>query len=116
KNISENAARVKRKPCSYVNGGTTSVSSQKILGTGRSLSLHRSRRRRLFARDVAFSDRHFLFQSNFVFRFGNSHQPMVEPANNVLEPFDPVPRLSRTRKLVRFVRESHHHCGNFEKL
>jgi hypothetical protein len=56
----------------------------RVLRRLRSIALSASRRSRLPAREVAFSDRHFLFRRNFVFRFGNSHQPMIEPANNVL--------------------------------
>src|SRR3989442_7061681 len=41
---------------------------------------------------------------------------MVEPADDVLQAFDPMPRLTGSRQLVRFVREPHHYTGNFPEL
>src|ERR1700694_2230129 len=61
-------------------------------------------------------DRYFFFRSDFVFRFGHAHQPVIEPADNILQPFDPMPRLSGTRQLVRFIWKTHHHRRNFAEL
>src|SRR5258708_38705667 len=41
---------------------------------------------------------------------------MIEPTNNVLQSLDPMPRLTGTRELVRFIGEPHHHRRNFPKL
>ena len=41
---------------------------------------------------------------------------MVEPANNILQSLDPVPRLPRTRKLVRFVGKTYHDRRDFAEL
>src|SRR5207247_1582373 len=71
---------------------------------------------RLLAWHGAFFGWHFLFRCDFVFRFGNSHQPVVEPANNILQPLDAMPRLTRARKLVRFIGKTHHHRRNLAKF
>jgi hypothetical protein len=59
---------------------------------------------------------HFFFWSDFVFRFRHAHQPMIEPAHNVLQSLDPMPWLTGARELVGFVWEPHHHRRNLSKL
>jgi hypothetical protein len=53
--------------------------------------------RRLFAWRVSFFARHFLLRGNIVFGLGYPHQPMVEPADDVLESLDTMPWLARAR-------------------
>ena len=53
--------------------------------------------RRLFAWHFFFLAGHFLLRGDIVFGFGYSLQPMVEPADDVLESLDAVPRLTRAR-------------------
>src|SRR6478672_12835976 len=36
-------------------------------------------------------------------------QPLVHPADDVLQPLDAVPRLARAGELVGLAREAHHH-------
>src|SRR6266576_5400876 len=60
--------------------------------------------------------RHLFLRSDFVFRFRNSHQSVVKPADNVLQPLDAMPRLTGAGKLVGLVRETHHYSGNFAEL
>src|SRR5712671_7359806 len=59
---------------------------------------------------------HLFLRRNFVFRFRNSHQPVVKPPDNVLQPLDAMPRLAGAGKLVRLVRETHHDGGNLAEL
>jgi hypothetical protein len=40
----------------------------------------------------------------------NAHDPFIEPAYNILQTFDAMPRLSRTRELVSLARKDNH-CG-----
>src|SRR5215475_9461667 len=47
-----------------------------------------------------------------VFGFRHTHQPFIEPTDDVLQALDPVPGLSRPRKLVRLVRKANHDGGN----
>src|SRR6266404_6409473 len=61
-------------------------------------------------------DRYLFFRRHFVFRVGHAHQPMIEPADNILQSFHPMPRLTGARKLVRLVWKTHHDCRNFAKL
>src|SRR4030095_3856333 len=37
---------------------------------------------------------------------------LVEPVQDMLQPFDAMPRRARTRQFVGFVRETHHDCRN----
>src|SRR5216684_2361054 len=39
----------------------------------------------------------------------HSPEPLIHPPDDVLQAFDAVPRLARSRKLVVFARESDHH-------
>src|SRR6185369_504359 len=39
-----------------------------------------------------------------------AEDPFIEPADDVLQTLDAMPRLSGTRQLVRLVREANHHC------
>src|SRR5438477_11033587 len=66
--------------------------------------------------DLLVPYRNFFFWCDFVLRFGNAEQPMIEPAQNILQSLNPVPWLARSRELVRFVREPHHHRRDFAKL
>src|SRR5712692_7541659 len=75
-----------------------------------------SRRGRLFSGNGIWPDRHFFLRRNFVFRFGHAHQPMIEPADNIFQSLDAMPRLAGTRKLMRFVRETHHYRRDLAKL
>src|SRR5204863_7413618 len=59
---------------------------------------------------------YFFLRCNFVFWLCTSHQPVVKPADNMLQPFDAMPRLARAGKLVRLVREPHHHRRNLAEL
>src|SRR5438309_2098934 len=38
----------------------------------------------------------------------HAHQIFIEPADDVLQPLDAMPRLAGARKLVRFAGEAHH--------
>src|SRR5580693_5735979 len=69
-----------------------------------------------FRRLSILPNRRFFFRCNFVFRFCHAHQPMVEPANDVLQPLDSMPRLTGARKLMRFVRKTNHHRRNFSEF
>src|SRR5438874_10009763 len=60
--------------------------------------------------------RYFFLRRNFVFRLGNTHQPVIKPANDMLQPFDAMPRLAGAGKFVRLVREPHHHGRNLPEL
>src|SRR5205823_12855599 len=53
---------------------------------------------------------------NFVFWLRHTHQPMIKPADDTLQSLDPMPRLAGAGKLMRLVRETHHHCWNFAEL
>src|SRR5437660_8714000 len=59
---------------------------------------------------------YFFFWRNFVFGFRDAHQPLVEPADDVLQALDSMPRLAGARKLVRFVGKAHHYCRDFSEL
>src|SRR5262244_4649456 len=52
----------------------------------------------------------------FIFRLRDAHQPMIEPADDVLQSLNAMPRLTRTRKLMSLVREAHHHGWNLSVL
>src|SRR4029077_4039465 len=69
--------------------------------------------RRPFLGSDVFSTFH---RRDFVFRFRDAHQPMIEPAHNVLQSLDPMPWLTRAREFVGFVGESHHHRWNLSEL
>src|SRR5690349_3066841 len=47
--------------------------------------------------------------ADVVFRFGDAHEPLIKPTNDVFETLDAMPGLARARELVRLVREAHHH-------
>src|SRR5262249_15949608 len=51
------------------------------------------------------------YLADVVFRLRHAHDPFIEPADNVLQTLDAMPGLSRTRQLVRLVREANHHRG-----
>src|SRR6267142_14523 len=50
-----------------------------------------------------------LLLRHLILRLHHSHQPLVKPANDVLQAFDAMPGLSRTRQLVRLVGKPHHY-------
>ena len=54
------------------------------------------------------------FESLFhlVLRSRHSHQPFVEPADDVVEPFDTVPWLSGARELMALSGKSDHYGRN----
>src|SRR5207237_2944332 len=68
-----------------------------------------SRRFRRFWLGAFALDRNFFFRRHFVLRFSDAEQPMVEPANNILQSLDSMPRRARGGELVGFVRRTHHH-------
>src|ERR1041384_2746272 len=70
---------------------------------------------RFLLRRVAL-ERHFGFRCDLVFGFRRAEQPVVEPAENVLQSLNPVPWLSGARELVRFVRENHHRRRDLAEL
>src|SRR5438132_9699282 len=41
---------------------------------------------------------------------------MVKPADDMLQPLDAMPWLPRARKLVCFIGETHHYCGNLAEF
>src|SRR6185369_3675459 len=47
--------------------------------------------------------------TNLVFRFGDTHDPLIKPTNDVLQSLDAVPWLTGAREFVRLVRETHHY-------
>src|SRR6267378_856303 len=51
-----------------------------------------------------------LFWPHLIFRMPYSHQPFIEPSHNIVEPLNPMPRLTRTRQFMRLARENYH-CG-----
>src|SRR4029078_10002097 len=70
--------------------------------------------RRFF--DLPRFHRRLVLRRNFVFRLRNIHQPVVKPANNMLQPLDAMPRLAGTGKLVRLGREKSHVGWNLWEL
>src|SRR5260370_11646632 len=67
---------------------------------------------RLWLGAFAFN-RHLFFRRDVVLGFRDAQQPLVEPADNILQSLDPVPRLARTPKLLPFVKQAHHPYQNF---
>src|SRR5206468_9918083 len=53
---------------------------------------------------------------DIVLPFGRARKPFVEPADDMFETFDPVPRLPGARELVGLARKLYHHRRHFEKL
>src|SRR5688572_15436533 len=47
--------------------------------------------------------------TDLVLRFRYAHDPLIKPADDVLQTLDPVPRLTRTREFVRLIRKTNHH-------
>src|SRR5215213_3377153 len=47
--------------------------------------------------------------ADVVFRFGDPHDPLIKPSDDVLQPLDAVPWLPGARQFVRLIREAHHH-------
>jgi hypothetical protein len=60
--------------------------------------------------------RNLLFRTHIVFRMLNAHDPFVEPRHNVVETFDAMPWLSRTRELVGLARKDNHRGWASQKL
>jgi hypothetical protein len=60
--------------------------------------------------------RNLLFRTHIVFRMRKAHDPFVEPGHNVVEAFDAMPWLSRTRELVGLARKDNHGGWPFQKL
>src|SRR5436305_5670451 len=56
------------------------------------------------------------FGRDLVFGLRHAEQPVVEPADDVLQALDAVPGLAGARKLVRLAGEAHHHGRNFAEL
>ena len=52
----------------------------------------------------------------FILRLRRVHQPLIKPSDDMLQPLDAMPWLTRARKLVTFVWKSHHHGRNFSIL
>ena len=86
-NIAGNAARAKRKASAQLIP-MAECGQSPLLGF---------MWRRLFAWRVSFFARHFLLRGNIVFGLGYPHQPMVEPADDILESLDAMPWLARAR-------------------
>src|ERR1700694_996474 len=57
-----------------------------------------------------------LFRPHFIFRMWHAHQPFIEPSHNIVEPLDPMPRLTRARQLVRLTRKHDHSSRTLQKL
>src|SRR4029077_879831 len=57
-----------------------------------------------------------LLRPYFIFRMGHAHQPFIEPSHNIVEPLNPMPRLTRARQLVRLTRKNDHGSRTLQKL
>jgi hypothetical protein len=60
--------------------------------------------------------RRLLLRTHIVFRMRDVHDPFIEPVHNVVETFDPMPWLSRTRELVSLARKHNHGGWAFQEL
>src|ERR1700675_3055744 len=75
-----------------------------------------SRNARLSTALVVRRFRSRLFRPHFIFRMRYAHQPFIEPSHNIVEPLNPMPRLTRARQLVRLTRKNYHGSGTLQKL
>src|SRR5438105_14891276 len=82
----------------------------------REVSPPRPLRLRRSAGHVLGLDGHLAFGRDLVLGLRHAEQPVVEPADDVLQALDAVPGLARARKLVRLAGEAHHHRRNLSEL
>src|SRR5216684_4020795 len=101
------------KPFSGCNAGPVTARLREVLPTPhttaatdtRLISPHRLFRWFLFSGNRTRFYRHFAGRRNFVFWLRYAEQPMIEPTDDVLQPFNAMPWLAGTREFVRLVRE-----------
>src|SRR2546423_598364 len=84
--------------------------------TPRSQTGERPRLHRVFVGTSRLCFLHLLFWPDVVLGMGNAHQPLIEPADNVIQALDAVPRLARTREFVRLSRKDNHCGGPLQEL
>src|SRR5258707_1018694 len=46
----------------------------------------------------------------FILGLRHAHQPLIKPADDVLQSLDAMPGLTRTREFVRLVWKTNHYC------